>query len=464
MNTEQLNKIAQSTLSLIRDNPSITDSDGVEIQLRVILSDEQREKMKSRFSKEQQKKLKEIYRKTDDIQMVDSVLYYCFSRAYHAEQGEDNSKEAEKIIELLYQSPADEPDIFRKKQLNFFNAPIVNVLNDADSREIVPSRYNNSGELLRKTKKAEAKIVIENVSELANGKSNSILRTSAMKLLDACIALLSAHNYYRTGSLINPCVMLDVAEYARACGESITPLNDSEQELKRAKKAKQYFVEKIYTDLNSLCSVDISGTEHRGNKTVDLKIKRDLKNSRFGLISSYQSHLRTSGKIQINFDYQTAEYLVHGYVSQYPVDLLKVDNKHPYTYALGKKLTAQYMNDNNFVKGTNNSLKMLTVLEAVPDFSTSEEHGTTIETENRHTKGRTIKKFEESMKELEKLGIVSRWEYRTVTGKTFPRSVAAKMLMQDYENLILDFSMCTEIDTTDKLKRIEEKTKRTKKK
>lgn len=190
------------------------------------------------------------------------------------------------------------------------------------------------------------KVFIDSYNELTGG-----LRTSTHKLLDACtIALTQQNNYRGKDSEINPLVTIPLECFMELCGIPLT------------KPSKDKTRRKVKEDLETLYHISMEWTETSGRKTKDFAKMRVC--DKIALVR---------GNIIFSFSADMAKYLTNAYIMQYPVELLKVDERNPNSYHIGKKLLLHNSIDNNRRKGTANILSVKSLLEVCPDIPTYEQ-------------------------------------------------------------------------------------------
>ena len=190
------------------------------------------------------------------------------------------------------------------------------------------------------------KVFIESYSELTGG-----LRTSTHKLLDACtLALTQQNNYRGEDSKINPCVTIPLERFMELCGIPLT------------KPSKDKTRSKVKEDLETLYHISLEWTETSGRKTKD-----------FAKMRLCDKVAIVRGNIVFSFSPDMARYLTNAYVMQFPIELLKVDERNPNAYPVGRKLLLHNSIDNNKRKGTANILSVKSLLEVFPDIPTYEQ-------------------------------------------------------------------------------------------
>lgn len=262
-------------------------------------------------------------------------------------------------------------------------------------------------------------------------KNGGILRASAQKLLDIAVCNLTANNYFR-GDKVYPVIEINVDEYALDCGENFSPETNDPKDIERAAERRKKFIQKMRSDLNEIEHISWTGSEMRGNKRNDYDSYRIVSSSQYW-----------NGVYTINFDMCMAQYLTNSYASYFPRCLLRHDNRHPYSYALGRKIAFHNCMDNNAKAGTNNSLKISTLLASTPDIMDIE---TVLETDATHWKKHIKSKIETGLNDNVAVGLLTKWEYRDAHGETYNSKQADKLTIHQYAALTVDFIMKSEID------------------
>lgn len=188
------------------------------------------------------------------------------------------------------------------------------------------------------------KVFIEQYNTLAGG-----LRISTHKLLDACAIALTAQSNYRGAGELNTTVSIPLDEYMSMCGVPIT------------KPSKDRTRRRVQEDLEALYSISIEWRERSGRNTRDYAKMR---------IITFQGIRR--GVILVSFSPEFAKYLTNAYIMRYPTALLKLDERNPNSYHIGRKLLLHHSIDNNRRRGTANIIRVKSLLEAcsnIPSYA-----------------------------------------------------------------------------------------------
>lgn len=254
------------------------------------------------------------------------------------------------------------------------------------------------------------------------------LRTSTHKLLDTLTMLLTQQNNYRGKETdLKPTVSLPLEHFMELCGTPITkPSKD-----KARKKAKE--------DLETLYHLSIEWKETSGKNVRDFAKMRLC--DKIGIVK---------GNIVFSFSQDMAKYLTNAYIMQYPIELLKVDERNPNSYHIGKKLLLHNSIDNNRAKGTANIISVKKLLEACPDIPSYEQ----VLTSDRAIDRRIKTPFEAG---LNSLSSFIKWEY--CNSKGVPLS-EEQLKATDYNSFIQLFIKFDVIGTPDQTPRLERKRER----
>lgn len=314
--------------------------------------------------------------------------------------------------------------LLKSTYLPMLNGAPTNELMQITTKGITPDLFTKTATIITKD---GHKISIENFDKL-----QGVLSTPARKLLDTATLYLTSNNFYRGNpNSIAPTVEIPLIEYGEACGYKLTAdkkATPEEQtaENKRVQERIKELRKNIRRDLHDLSSVLWTGEETRGkNKGSYVEMR---------IISS---HSISNGLIRINFDVDAAKYLVNAYVMQYPTVLLKLDNRNPNAYALGRKIAFHNSNDNNNAAGTNNTLSVISLLAAMTDIPTIDELKSR---KQRNWKDKIKKPLESCLDANINIGYLKKWEYRDPkTGKRYDAEKAQPLEWEVYSKLMVDF-------------------------
>ena len=270
----------------------------------------------------------------------------------------------------------------------------------------------------------EYKVFIEKYNELAGG-----LRISTHKLLDACTIALTAQNNYRGHGSIDSAVSIPLEEYMKLCG---TPLT---------KPSKDKTRRRVQEDLEALFSVSIEWREKSGKNVKDY--------SKMRIVTSQGIR---NGNIFVRFSPEFAKYLTDAYIMQYPKALLKIDERNPSIYHLGRKLLLHHSIDNNQRKGTANIIGVHALLDVCPDLPSYDDVMRT----GRQVDQRIKNPFENA---LNALNFIT-WEYSNSKGVPLTEAQLSSSTYTEFIGLFIKFTVKDFPDQTTRLKARKEEAKK----
>jgi hypothetical protein len=237
-------------------------------------------------------------------------------------------------------------------------------------------------------------------------------------------------------------VEIPLIEYGEANGYQLTPRTmdtpeEQEAEQRRINDRIKELKKSVKRDLTDLSNIAWSGTVSNGKNKGDYRFMRII-----------SSHSIRKGIIEVNFDVKAAEYFVKSYVMQYPIALLKHDNRKPNSYVIGRKLAFHNSNDNNHAAGTDCTLSVKSLLAAAAEIPTIEE----IKSRNqRNWKDKIKKPLETALNENIAVGLLTAWEYRDPrTGTTYTTEKAQALTWAQYEKLMVDFIIANAPDQAER--------------
>lgn len=305
--------------------------------------------------------------------------------------------------------------------------------------------------------KLGADLVVSNFDE-----TRLSLGISADKLLTMALAIFTKQNDFRSGKELNRHVAMDLKEYAKLIGYDVdehqtrTP-EEAKKEKKRAKNQLDNARRVINADLDTLYKADFSWAEYVRGELINF--------DRIRLVTRAKS---LGGEILISFTPEIATYLADRYtLMQYPAKLLRISGRKPTAYYLGKKMSEHFFMDNNMIRGTNDILKISSLL-AVTDLPSYEE----VQKKDRgHWEQRIKEPFERALDELTSEGILKNWEYTHAKKLPLTEEEASSIVNhRDFVKLYLHFTLADtatvlleNTDRMDKKKQDIEKAKEKKK-
>lgn len=314
------------------------------------------------------------------------------------------------------------------------------------------NKLNNTGVIQR----GDVKLVIRKFNELSG-----TLGVSTHKLLSTAVAKFTAINNNEKTKNIKALalrVAIPLKEYVKRCGYDIEPhlidgmtTEEQEKEVKRAENTLKNARRKIKKDLLLLASSSLYFEESvQGKKSKDFSIANILGK---GSIAK--------GYIVIEFTLTMGEYLVQLPLTQYPLALLKVDERNDNAYIMGLKMTEHYNMYNNQIKQTAQLLKVSTLLKNT-DLPTIDKV-----TRNRNSWEERIKEpFEKSLDALTRCSFLSDWRYSFSKGVKMTNEEATSWgSYEEWADTLIYFTLKDAPDHTARLEaRAEEKKARAKRK
>lgn len=209
-----------------------------------------------------------------------------------------------------------------------------------------------------------------------------------LKMLDLLIFLVGKKNQYKLSEeeAVNCVVEFSIKQYAELLGKS-KPASIS------TKKNVRCIIDEALCLLKDL---SISTKEKRGAHHV---VFNDIK-----FIEEFKCE---NGIFTVQLTEKFVRYLITSYVTNFPLELFKIDERSKNVYSLAKKLIYHQSNHNNRRKKTNEVISVEVLLNVCPEIPAIEEV--------RLKKGGWNSRIEESLdNSLDKLidyKILVSWEY-----------------------------------------------------
>lgn len=290
-------------------------------------------------------------------------------------------------------------------------------------------------------KKSDKHTIVINGYDKLHGE----LGVSAKKLLDTGVVMLTQRNSYEAENP-DPVVYIDLMEYAKANGYNVSRyVVDTSEEATAQEERIAVLLKnltfRILRDIAYISSISQTIIEKKGKNVVEGSVRRIL----------YKGDVK-NGKIRLVFDNEAAQYLSQAFIMQYPVALLKHDNRNQNSYAIGRKIAYHNSMRNNIKAGTANTLGVFSLLEAAPEIQSLVE---------LHSKGRRdwklqIKsKLEKALDDNVSIGYLSRWEYHSNSRGRLTREQAAELSPEEYLALYVDFAVVDPPDASEILAAVE---------
>lgn len=267
-------------------------------------------------------------------------------------------------------------------------------------------------------KSGKLKVVIG--GEEFDGIATNGLRISTHKLLNVCtIALTQQNNYRGRTDRIKPQVEIPLESFMEMCGIPLT------------KPSKDKTRRRVAEDLETLFQIRLSWKEPRKKQTKD-----------YDEIRLCQRKGIKNGIIFFKFSDDMAEYLTNAYIMQYPLELLKVDERNPSAYNIGLKLALQSFNTNNIRQGTADIISVKSLLAVCPEIPSYE----TVKEKGRQVDQRIIAPL---VKALDSLPIW--WEYSNSKKEKLTKEQTDSASYSSFSDLFIHFGFGDPPDQTDRL-------------
>jgi hypothetical protein len=308
--------------------------------------------------------------------------------------------------------PSDTPE--QKPFVAMLNGTATNQLislNSSTTQPVIDAITGNAT-----IEQGTLKVFIDSYNELTGG-----LRVSTSKLLDACtIALTEANRYRGADSELKPTVTIPLDRFMELCGVPST------------KASKDKMRCKVKEDLDTLYHISMEWTENSGKKQRDFAKMRICE--KVGIIR---------GNITLSFSMDMARYLTNAYLMQYPVEILKLDERNANIYPLGRKLLLHNSIDNNRRKGTANIISVTSLLAVCPTIPT---YGQVMST-GRQLEQRIKAPFENALNALPFIC----WEYSNSKGVALTDEQLAATDYKTFTELYILFEVIDAPDQTARL-------------
>lgn len=246
--------------------------------------------------------------------------------------------------------------------------------------------------------------------------------TLAKKLLDICTLKVSQTLVHGATFPNTRSASFTVEELAELTNQ---PLETDRQ--------REKFIERIYSSLTQLKHL----YWQQSNKK---KIKKfsDFLYNEIVLVESTGKYNKNT--FYLLFSESAARILAISPVCEsFPTNLFKAESRYSNAYEIGRKLISHTNIYNNRIKGNNCTLSVKKIIEntSIPTFEEI------IEIQKRRDWKEKIKKpLERDLNNLLAVGVLSRWEYRDPKGNTYTSEQANDLNAIEYQELMMDFSVC----------------------
>lgn len=313
------------------------------------------------------------------------------------------SKKTSKIDKIVHDAQQKALSELKGPYIAMLNGTATNQLTNINTNAIPPTIDIITGNAT--IEQGTLKVFIDKYSKLKG------VRTSTLKLLDTCTMYLTKQNTYRgNNEKINTTVIIPLEQYMSLCGIPLT------------KSSKDKTRRKVKEDLETLFHMSLEWTEASGKKIKD-----------FAKMRICDKIAIVRGNINFNFSKDMAGYLTDAYIMQYPMELLKVDERNSNLYPLGRKLLLHYSINNNRKKGTSNIISVKALLEVCPDIPTYEE----VFKLNRNIDQRIKTPLEKALDALKFIN----WEYSNSKGVPLTEEQILSTDYKTFEKLYIKFNV-----------------------
>ncbi|MCB6703352.1 hypothetical protein LIZ27_06345 [Streptococcus parasanguinis] len=268
-----------------------------------------------------------------------------------------------------------------KKIEKILNTPTLNLLPSVNSKTVdkVRDPITNRTSIHLGT----GTIHIENFDA-----NKDYFKLRVLKMLDLLILLVGKKNQYELSEeeAVNCLVEFSIKQYAKLLGKS-KPASIS------TKKNVRRIIEEALSLLNDL---SISTKEKRGAHHV---VFNDIK-----FIEEFKCE---NGIYTVQLTEKFVRYLITSYVSNFPLEVFKIDERSKNVYSLAKKLVYHQSNKNNRRKKTNEIISVEALLNVCPQIPPIEE----VRLKKCGWRSRIEESFANSLDKLIDDKILVSWEY-----------------------------------------------------
>ena len=268
-----------------------------------------------------------------------------------------------------------------KKIEKILNTPTLNLLPSVNSKTVdkVRDPITNRTSIHLGT----GTIHIENFDA-----NKDYFKLRVLKMLDLLILLVGKKNKYRLSEeeAVDCFVEFSIKQYAELMGKN-NPKSTS------TKKNVRRIIEEALSLLNDL---SISTAEKRKSEIKEFK---DMK-----LIEEFKCE---NGIFTVQLTEKFVRYLITSYVTNFPLELFKIDERSKNVYSLAKKLVYHQSNKNNRRKKTNEIISVEALLNVCPQIPPIEE----VRLKKGGWRSRIEESFANSLDKLIDYKILVSWEY-----------------------------------------------------
>lgn len=225
-------------------------------------------------------------------------------------------------------------------------------------------------------------------------------------------------------------VSFNLKEYALKCGydvekRNVKNSNEEKKESIRIKNIMDNIRKKVKKDLEILTNSNLKFIE---------KIKGQEK--QFDSLNLLGRGCVSSGYINIEFTLSMAEYLVKLPLTQFPVSILKIDERDPNSYNMGLKFFEHFSMYGNHKKGIAQFIRISSLLKTtnLPDINDKsvKKHG---------WEDRIKKPFEETLNKLKNYNILNTWYYSKQKNVRLNTQEIKKLNYEEWRNIIIHYEL-----------------------
>lgn len=310
-----------------------------------------------------------------------------------------------------------------KNHLTIYHGKATDSLSSVSSKEATIDPITGNALIIND----KIKIVMQRFRDL-----QGTLGVNTHKLLSVAIERFTeVNNYHPNGNgSTEYTVQFSLIEYALNLGYDVAPRKtDTPEEAKAEKKRVNNVLKdvkkKIRKDLDILSSIELTWEETVRGKEGDFKA-----------ISIIGSKGISGNYIEVTFDPKMAGYLRQQSLTKYPIRLLRLDARNQTAYILGVKFSTHYNIDNNHKRGTEDKLRVKTLLKnlSLPTYET-------VKATRKSWEERIKEPFERALDELTKNEILKDWKYTGSKGIPLSDEEATTKNYAEWENFIVQFEL-----------------------
>lgn len=168
----------------------------------------------------------------------------------------------------------------------------------------------------------------------------------------------------------------------------------------KTKASRDNFLKRLKQEMNLLAAISLDWSENK-------KVKGNLEHVKHINIRILSEYYIRKGTLVVTFAEEFADCLINSYVMDFPLWLLKNDNRNPNMYFIAKKLAFHVGMKNNVKKGSNECISIRALLDTVPTIPTIDEVDAC---DPGHWRRRVVDPLENALNQLQNLGYLE-WSY-----------------------------------------------------